>query len=55
MVIPRRHTEHLLSCDAETLSHVMDTVKKASDHLVENCGYEGVNVFTAQAARPSRA
>lgn len=47
MVIPRRHTEHLLACDKELLSHVMDTVKKVSDHLVENCGYEGVNVFTA--------
>lgn len=45
LVVPKKHFKNLLDCDNETLSAVMETVKKVSNHLVDNCGYEGVNLL----------
>lgn len=45
LVIPKKHFESLLECDTEALTHVMDSVKKISTHYINNCGYEGVNLF----------
>lgn len=47
LVIPKKHVKNILDCDGETLERVMRTVKKVSDHLVENCGYDGVNLLNA--------
>ncbi|MBE5778254.1 MAG: HIT family protein [Clostridiales bacterium] len=47
MAIPKKHVENVLDCDGETFSRLMLTVKKVANHLVNNCGYEGVNIFTA--------
>ena len=47
LVVPKKHVKNILDCDNETLSRVMETVKKVSNHLVENCGYEGVNLLNA--------
>ncbi len=47
LAIPKKHVKNILDCDTETLAHLMDTVKKVSDHLVNNCGYEGVNLLNA--------
>lgn len=47
LVIPKKHVQSLLDCDEETALHVMRTVKKVSDHLVANCGYDGVNLLSA--------
>ena len=47
LVIPKKHCKNVLDCDNETLSHVMDTVKKVSNHLVDNCGFDGVNILNA--------
>lgn len=47
VVIPKKHVENILDCDIETLSHLMETVKKVSNHCVDNCGYEGVNLLNA--------
>ena len=47
MVVPKKHVKNILDCDSETLSRVFDTVKKVSNHLVENCGYDGVNLLNA--------
>ena len=47
LVIPRVHAKNILDCDEETLSHLMSTVKKISRHLVNSCGYEGVNLLNA--------
>lgn len=47
LVIPKKHVRSLLDCDGETLGRVMETVKKVSGHLVENCGYDGVNLLNA--------
>lgn len=47
LVAPKRHVKNILDCDAGTLNKVMDTVKKVSMHLVDKCGYEGVNLLNA--------
>ncbi len=47
LVIPKKHVTNILDADAETLSHVMNTVKKIGAHLTENCGYEGMNILNA--------
>ncbi len=47
LAIPRKHVKCILDCDAETLSHLMATVKKVSNHCINNCGYEGVNLLNA--------
>lgn len=47
LVIPKKHCENILDCDEETLSRVTSSIKKISKHLVENCGFTGVNVLNA--------
>lgn len=47
LVIPKKHVTNILNADGETLSHVMNTVKKIGVHLTENCGYEGMNILNA--------
>ena len=47
LVIPKKHCKNILDCDSETLSAVSQTVKTVSNHLTENCGYEGVNLLNA--------
>lgn len=47
LVIPKQHCVNVLDCDNEILAHVMDTVKLVSNHLVENCGFSGVNIMNA--------
>ena len=47
LVIPKPHCESILDCDPEPLAHVMRTVKTVSNHLVDHCGYEGVNLLNA--------
>ena len=47
LVIPKKHCKNILDCDEETLSAVMNTVKKVSLHLTEKCGYDGVNLLNA--------
>lgn len=45
LVIPKTHCVNILDAPADVLHHVMDTVQKVSNHLVKNCGYDGVNTF----------
>ncbi len=47
LVIPKKHVKNILDCDVDTLSRVMNTVKRVSNHLVDKCGYEGVNLLNA--------
>ena len=47
VAIPKAHVKSILDCDAESLRALMETVKKVSVHLVEHCGYEGVNLLNA--------
>lgn len=45
LVVPKKHSENILDADDETLAHVMSTVKKISNHYVQNLGYDGVNLI----------
>lgn len=45
LVIPKKHCTNILDCDSQTMSHVMDTVRKVSNHLVDDLGYDGVNLL----------
>ena len=47
LVVPKKHFKNVLDCDEETLCAVMKAVKTISNHLTENCGYEGVNLLNA--------
>lgn len=47
LVIPKKHCKNILDCDYDVLNHMMDVVKKVSNHLVEHCGYDGVNLLNA--------
>ena len=47
LVIPKRHAKNILDCDEQELSQLMKTVKKVSLHLVNSCGYNGVNLLNA--------
>ncbi len=47
LVIPKKHYKNILDCDYETLNAVINTVKRVSNHLVDNCGYEGVDIMNA--------
>ena len=47
VVIPKTHVKNILDCDGETLTRLMKTVKRVSNHLVDRCGYDGVNLLNA--------
>ena len=45
LVLPKKHVVNILDADSKTLLHVMETVKKISNHYVNDCGYDGVNIL----------
>lgn len=47
LVVPKRHFKNILDCDSAVLCRMMNTVKRISNHLKENCGYDGVNLLNA--------
>ncbi|MCQ2978601.1 MAG: HIT family protein [Clostridia bacterium] len=55
LVVPKKHVTNVLDCDNETLHHVMDTVKKISNHYTDDLGYDGVDLINAngEAAQQS--
>lgn len=47
LVIPKKHCKCVLDCDCDTWNRTMHTVKKVSNHLVDHCGYDGVDLMSA--------
>lgn len=47
IAVPKKHVKNILDCDADTLSKLMVCVKNISNHLVDHCGYDGVNLLNA--------
>lgn len=47
LAVPKKHVRSILDCDGNTLAHLMDTVQKVSRHLIDSCGYDGVNLLNA--------
>ena len=45
LVVSKKHVKNILDADEETLTHVISTIKKISNHYVNNCGYDGVNIL----------
>ncbi len=46
LVIPKRHLKSMMSCDMATINKVMAICKMIGTHYVEDCGFEGYNIFT---------
>ena len=47
VAIPKKHVKSILDCETETLSYLMAAVKKVSNHCIDHCGYDGVNLLNA--------
>lgn len=47
IVIPKKHCENILDCDALMLCEFIKAIQFISQHLVDNCGYDGVNLLNA--------
>ncbi len=47
LVVPKKHVKNIMDCDTDTLCKVMDAVKRISNHLIDCCAYEGVNLLNA--------
>ena len=46
LVLPKKHCKNILDADQDVLADVMKTVQKISNHLIDNCGFAGVNVIS---------
>lgn len=46
LVIPKKHCVSILDYDYDILEHMARTVKKVSKHLVDACGYDGVDLMS---------
>lgn len=47
LVVPKKHCVNVLDCDKEYLDAVIEAVQLISRHYVDDCGFDGVNVFNA--------
>ena len=45
LVMPKAHFANIFETNEETLWHIMHAVKLISKHLIEDCGFSGVNVI----------
>lgn len=45
LVLPKNHTKNITTVSPDELSFVLSTIQKISRHYIENCGFDGVNVF----------
>lgn len=47
LVIPKKHCKNILDCDESSLVAVQKLVQEVAKHYVEDCGFNGVNIFCA--------
>ncbi len=47
LVIPKRHVGSMEGCGEETALQLAGTVRLVSEHYVERCGFDGVNILCA--------
>lgn len=47
LVIPKKHYTNILDCPEEQLEEIIKAVKYISNHYINNCGYEGINILNA--------
>lgn len=44
LVIPKKHYKNILEIPANELAEIMNVVQKISQHYIQNCGFEGINI-----------
>ncbi|MCL2051238.1 MAG: HIT family protein [Lachnospiraceae bacterium] len=47
LVVPKKHIRDIFDLDKLTSEHLLTAVKMISQHYVEKCGYDGVNILHA--------
>lgn len=47
LVIPKAHCVSILDCPTDDLTQMMAVVQRVSQHLVDHCGYNGVDLMSA--------
>lgn len=47
LAVPKKHVNNILDCDNDTLNKLITTVKLVSNHCVQKCDYDGVNLLNA--------
>lgn len=47
LVVPKTHYNNISDVSNEAISQIMNTIKKVTNHLIENCNYQGVNILNA--------
>ena len=45
LVLPKKHCRNVLDAEGSVLAQVMKAIKIISNHLVEKCGFEGINIL----------
>ncbi|MDE7215748.1 MAG: HIT family protein [Clostridia bacterium] len=50
LVIPKKHCVNVLDCNDKYLKSTIAAVKKISNHYVDDCGFDGVNILNASGA-----
>ncbi len=46
LVLPKNHCKNLLESDETTITKVFNSIKTISNHYIQNCGYDGVNIIS---------
>lgn len=45
LVVPKKHYQNLVTCDASTLAKLIAACKKIGAHYVNDCGFDGFNIL----------
>ena len=47
IIAPKHHYKNVLDCNKEDLNATIETIQKVSNHYVNNCCFDGINVFNS--------
>ena len=49
LVIPKKHYRYVTDCPEDVACQVWSMVRKVSKHLIEDCGYDGADILSANS------
>ena len=49
LVIPKKHYRYVTDCPEDVACQVWSMVRKVSQHLIEDCGYDGADIMSANS------
>ena len=49
LVIPKDHYRYVTDCPEDVTRDVWSMVRKVSKHLIEDCGYDGIDIMSANS------